>query len=323
MVRWGTILAFCPCSITGSGARLFAIGSKKMKRILLLTAAACALSTGAFADETLKIRVFAHGTNVQNAPVGDVDGHNLVLTKFAGLANMPDGTVSGVDFSSITEANPNGTGSIVLAYWGIKATDASTLWLRSDNTKAQFTPTSGHFEGPLTVVGGTGKYANATGNGNWIGERRAALVAGVAEAYNDLTITLTSGDQAAAAKAMLTKVIAAVKADKELALVKFQKGEDGFRQGDLYPYCIEMPSGKALSGPISVQAGTDVRTLKDTNGTAFALDQYNVMIKAADGQIVESAGYYFPKPGTLAPSFPKTSYIARIGDIYCGVGFYK
>ena len=42
---------------------------------------------------------------------------------------------------------------------------------------------------------------------------------------------------AAEAKAMLEKAAAAVKADKAGALALFTKGEGGFKDRDLYPFC--------------------------------------------------------------------------------------
>ena len=42
---------------------------------------------------------------------------------------------------------------------------------------------------------------------------------------------------AAEAKAMLEKAVAAVKADKAKALAMFTKGEGGFKDRDLYPFC--------------------------------------------------------------------------------------
>ena len=52
------------------------------------------------------------------------------------------------------------------------------------------------------------------------------------------------------AKAMLTKAIAAVKADKTKAIDMFNKGEGGFRQGDLYPYCFNISDGKVVATQI-------------------------------------------------------------------------
>ena len=33
--------------------------------------------------------------------------------------------------------------------------------------------------------------------------------------------------------------------------------------------------------------------------------------------------YMFPKPGTTAPAVPKVSFVTRVGDLGCGVGYYK
>ena len=49
------------------------------------------------------------------------------------------------------------------------------------------------------------------------------------------------------ARAMLTKAVAAVKADQAVALAMFQKGEGGFEDRDLYPFCFRATDGKALS----------------------------------------------------------------------------
>ena len=59
------------------------------------------------------------------------------------------------------------------------------------------------------------------------------------------------------AKAMLLKAAAAVKADRDLALGMFNKGEGGFRDRDLYPFCFRIRDGKQVAGPVSVPIGTD------------------------------------------------------------------
>jgi hypothetical protein len=125
------------------------------------------------------------------------------------------------------------------------------------------------------------------------------------------------------ARAMLVKVIAAVKADRELALIQMAKGEAGFKDRDLYPYCSRVSDGKALAGPLAVMAGTDARTLKDPNGKAFGAEQFEVALKNPEGQITELSGYMFPKPGTTAPAVPKVSFITQINGLVCGVGYYK
>jgi quercetin dioxygenase-like cupin family protein len=70
------------------------------------------------------------------------------------------------------------------------------------------------------------------------------------------------------AKAMLAKAVAAVKADREIAFAQMLKGENGFLDGDVYPFCSKMSDGKTIVSPRAVPAGTDVRTLKDAAGRA-------------------------------------------------------
>jgi hypothetical protein len=71
------------------------------------------------------------------------------------------------------------------------------------------------------------------------------------------------------AKAMLMKVVAAVKADKGKALDMFNKGEGGFADRDLYPFCSNTGDAitVAVGNPNAKQLlGTDGRSLKDPAG---------------------------------------------------------
>jgi hypothetical protein len=124
------------------------------------------------------------------------------------------------------------------------------------------------------------------------------------------------------ARAMLDKAVAAVKADQAVALATFQKGEGGFLDGDLYPFCYRIADGKSIVGPKAVRAGTDVRTLKDGNGSAYGEAIYAAGQKP-DGVITEVGPYLFPKPGTTTPTFPKVSFVTKVGELGCGVGYYK
>jgi hypothetical protein len=124
------------------------------------------------------------------------------------------------------------------------------------------------------------------------------------------------------ARAMLDKAVAAVKADRDVALAMFLKGEGGFLDRDLYPFCFRVADAKNIVGPKAVPAGTDVRTLKDANGKAYGEAIY-AAVKKPEGEITEVAGYLFPKPGTITPTFPKTAFVTKVGDLGCGVGYYK
>ena len=124
------------------------------------------------------------------------------------------------------------------------------------------------------------------------------------------------------ARAMLSKAVAAVKADRDVALAMFIKGEGGFLDRDLFPFCFRIADAKSLAGPKAVPAGTDVRTLKDANGKAYGAAVYAAAQKP-EGEITEVAGYLFPKPGAIIATFPKTSFVTKVGDLVCGVGYYK
>jgi signal transduction histidine kinase len=127
---------------------------------------------------------------------------------------------------------------------------------------------------------------------------------------------------AAEAKAMLEKAVAAVKADKAKALDMFNKNEGGFLDRDLYPFCFNISDGKAVAaGSVASRnvIGQDVRTLKDATGKVFGVDLYAA---AKEGQITE-VSYMFPKPGTDMTPVHKVSFVTRVGDLGCGVGYYK
>jgi hypothetical protein len=126
------------------------------------------------------------------------------------------------------------------------------------------------------------------------------------------------------ARAMLTKTIAAVKADKTKALDMIAKGEGGFLDRDLYPFCADVSDAKIhpFPNPNAKQIfGTDARNLKDPTGKEFGKEQY-VAGQKPEGQITE-VEYMFSKPGPDPKPVPKLAFIARAGDLYCGVGYYK
>jgi hypothetical protein len=108
------------------------------------------------------------------------------------------------------------------------------------------------------------------------------------------------------AKAMLLKAVAAVKADKAKALDMFAKGEGGFLDRDLYPYCFNVSDGKIhpFANPNGKQLfGQDTRNNKDSTGKAFGLEQFAAAQKP-EGQFTE-VSYMFPKPGANPTPVPK------------------
>jgi hypothetical protein len=150
-----------------------------------------------------------------------------------------------------------------------------------------------------------------------------ALMIGAVSALTLSTAALAQqGGTPQEARAMFDKAVAAVKADQVVAIAMFLKGEGGFLDRDLYPFCFRISDGKTLASPKAVPAGTDVRTLKDANGSAYGVAIYAAGQKP-EGEITEVGPYLFPKPGTTAPTFPKVSFVTKVGELGCGVGYYK
>ena len=97
---------------------------------------------------------------------------------------------------------------------------------------------------------------------------------------------------------MLDKAVAAVKADQLVAVATFLKGEGGFLDRDLYPFCFRIADGKLIVSPKAVPAGTDVRTLKDATNNVYGVALYAAATEAGSSNHrggalpVSKAGYH-------------------------------
>ncbi len=121
----------------------------------------------------------------------------------------------------------------------------------------------------------------------------------------------------AEARAMLDKVIAAMKADPAKTLAQISAGEGGFKDRDLYPYCIG-PDGKYVAHPDKSRIGLVYKDVKDKSGKAYGAE---VSANAAEGKIGE-VSYVFPRPSDSAPT-PKVGLYTKVGGYICVVGYYK
>ena len=84
---------------------------------------------------------------------------------------------------------------------------------------------------------------------------------------------------------MLTKAVAAVKADEAKALDQFNKGEGGFLEGDLYVFCAQASDGKivALANQnVKQLIGTDQRALKDSTAKEYGKELFAAVQKPKD-----------------------------------------
>ena len=88
-------------------------------------------------------------------------------------------------------------------------------------------------------------------------------------------------------------------------------------------FCFDLSDGKQVAAGSNNSRkvlGQDVRTLKDATGKVWGQDLYAAAAK--EGQINE-VSYMFPKPGTDTTPVAKTSLVTKVGDLGCGVGYYK
>ena len=115
---------------------------------------------------------------------------------------------------------------------------------------------------------------------------------------------------AAEAKAMLDKAVAAVKADKANA------GTGGFKDRDLYVFCAG-PDGILSAHP--ALKGKQLTSIVDKNGKKLGEE---MAASAAEGKVAE-VSYMWPRPGADTTPVQKVSYVTKVGDQICGVGYYK
>ena len=132
-----------------------------------------------------------------------------------------------------------------------------------------------------------------------------------------LTVPTFAGDFGTAeeARAMLEKAVTELKTNKVVALVKFTKGEGGFKDRDLYPFCGG-PDGNFTAHPTLV--GKSMKDLKDKAGKPIGEEFYAT---AKVGSISEVA-YMWPRPNTTDP-VQKVSFVTKVDDQVCAVGYYK
>jgi signal transduction histidine kinase len=123
------------------------------------------------------------------------------------------------------------------------------------------------------------------------------------------------------ARAMLDRGAAALKANATAALAAFNdKNNKDYHDRDLYVFCYNMSDGKFTAHPNPAVMGTDVRALKV--GDDLLGQKIFDAIKNAPEGTVSMVDYKFPKPGTTEP-LPKQSFVTRVANEGCGVGYYK
>ena len=148
----------------------------------------CASSI-ARADEVVKFQMFVHATSVQSQEVGDVDGHVLGVGHFSGLTLFSDGSVGPGNFTA-TFDYIKGAGTFS-TYFSVTPAEGSSLWIKVDGTAKPEGTTTVFPEAPATVVGGSGRFEGAKGDGTFVrGVRFTPLPAVPATLWNEFVINV-------------------------------------------------------------------------------------------------------------------------------------
>jgi Single Cache domain 2 len=122
------------------------------------------------------------------------------------------------------------------------------------------------------------------------------------------------------AKAMLQKAEEALKKDPAKALEMFTKGDGGFKDRDLYVFCYDTTTSlSSAHGADAKRVGTvNIKEVKDADGKEYGKE----MLTVATEGVFKEVAYKFPRPGETTPS-PKSTFITKVGNQLCGVGYYK
>ena len=112
------------------------------------------------------------------------------------------------------------------------------------------------------------------------------------------------------AKAMLNRVVTALKDDKRKALEDFNDGNGGFKDRDLYVLCANASDGIITASPSS----------NGMNLNDFPPGK-NVMKTATEGEVRETT-YWWPRPGSIKP-LRKHTFYTKVCDQICGVGYWE
>lgn len=117
------------------------------------------------------------------------------------------------------------------------------------------------------------------------------------------------------AKSLIERAINLVKENKVRALDAFTDLEGGFGYKDLYVFCFNK-KGIILAHPTNL--GMDASELTDEDGVNI----WSLVSSVKKGEI-KKITYKLVRPTTdSAETYIKTSFVTKVRNIYCGVGFY-
>lgn len=129
----------------------------------------------------------------------------------------------------------------------------------------------------------------------------------------------------AQAESLLKRAANMLRMDEKRALDLFTSGQGGFMFKDLYVYCMG-PDGMLTAHPHFM--GLSLKNWKDNSGKPVGQEILSV---AQEGKFAE-VSYIAPQPKdrkasavdpSKAKQVEKVSFVTKVGEQICGVGYYK
>lgn len=129
----------------------------------------------------------------------------------------------------------------------------------------------------------------------------------------------------AEAEIMLKRAVTMLRADEKRALDLFTSGHGGFINKDLYVFCMGA-DGMLSAHPYYM--GNSLGNWKDLKGKAVGRE---ILAVAQEGKFAEVT-YTAPRPKgrkvsavdpSLEKQVQKVSFVTKVGQQICGVGYYK
>lgn len=120
---------------------------------------------------------------------------------------------------------------------------------------------------------------------------------------------------ASEARAMLERVVAAMKADPAATIEQFNKSDPKFSDRDLYPTCAG-PDGRMVANPNPARLGIVQKDSKDASGKPYGEE----LARAQEGLFSE-VSYLSPRPGADKTPVPKIAFVTKVAGYICLVGY--
>jgi len=150
---------------------------------------------------------------------------------------------------------------------------------------------------------------------------RTVLSVSVGLLFSGVTLSTVAAAEfgtADEARAMLERAVAAIQENKEQALSDFNAGAEGYREKDLYVFCVDEAGNFTAHGGDQDLLGESIVALQDHTGERFGGEIYG---NAVEGEFVE-VDYSWPRPDGSEP-VEKATFVTKVDDQICAVGYYK